>query len=185
MTDECYWNHPLKGKDGRVENGSKKYRDYYFEKNGNVTNQEIADHFNVGISTIENHKSNYQYDKVLSDKKAYEQKIRQQEMEEDYQQHRYDDNKNVKIALNIKYAQIEIAAMKIGIIPKTKTLPEELSFDKAWDTINRIGIDTLQKVIMRNYEQPGTINSSQKLEHAGEIELNPRLRKFLNENNVQ
>lgn len=181
MTDEEYWNYPLKGKDGKTENGSRKYRDYYFEKNGNISNQEMADHFGVGISAIEGHKSNYQYDKVLSDKKAYEQRKRQAEMDEDYHNHRYEHNKTAKIALNVKYAQIELAAMKVGIIPANKPIPTELTFEKAWNTLDRISPETLQKIIMRNFEQPGTINSTQRLEHAGEIDVSTRFKKIFDE----
>ena len=161
MTDECYWNRPLTGKDGKKENGSRKYRDYYFEKEGNITNKELADHFNVSESVIKVHKSNYQYDKVLSDKKAYEREQSRLKRDADYLKHIDEHNKNAKIALNVKYAQIEIAAMKVGIIPVTKTIPNELTFEKAWATLDKISPETLQKVIMRNFEQPAVINGTQ------------------------
>lgn len=170
MTDEQYWNYPLKGKDGRIENGSRKYRDYYFEKNGDITNEELATHFNVSKSVIEGHKSNYQYDAVLSDKKAYEAEKRRIKREESYQKHLDEDNKNANIALSIKYKQIEMSAIRVGIIPgDIDALPDELTFDKAWDTINRIGIDKIKNIIMRNFEEPATINGLQKVEHAGEL----------------
>ena len=169
MTDKEYWNYPLTGKDGKTENGSRKYRNYYFEKDGNISNKELAAHFNVSESVIKQHKSNYQYDAVLSDKKAYELKQQQEKRNEDYQKHIDSHNKNAKIALNLKYAHVEMAAMKVGLIPQTKELPSELTFKMAWNTLDKISPETLQRIIMRNFEQPATINGLQKVEHAGEL----------------
>lgn len=166
MSDECYWNYPLKGINGKKENGSKKYRDYYFDHDGDLTSQQIADHFGLAKSTIDQHRSNYQWDRVLADKKAYLQRKRDEKREENYQQHLDTDFKNANTVLNIKYTQIQMAAIKVGImkpIPEL-TIPKELTFEKAWDTINRTDLKTLQTVIMRDLEKSGTINDKQKIE---------------------
>lgn len=159
MSDECYWNYPLKGINGKKENGSKKYRDYYFDHDGDLTSQQIADHFGLAKSTIDQHRSNYQWDRVLADKKAYLQRKRDEKREENYQQHLDTDFKNANTVLNIKYTQIQMAAIKVGImkpIPEL-TIPKELTFEKAWDTINRTDLKTLQTVIMRDLEKSSSI----------------------------
>ena len=164
--EECYWEQPLTGLNGSKENGSKKYRDVYFQHNGNITTQKIADMFDVEKKSIDNHKSNYQWGKVLADKKAYLQRKRDEKREENYQKHIDKDFKNADTVLTIKYTQIQIAAVKIGIMNPIKGLiiPEELTFEKAWDTINRTDLKTLQTVIMRDLEKAGTINDKQKVE---------------------
>ena len=165
MTEECYWDYPLIGMNGSKENGSKKYRDYYFEHGGDLTNQEVADHFGLEKSTIDGHSSNYKWDMVLADKQAYEARKRREKRERTYEKHIEKDFKNADTVLTIKYAQIQMAAIKVGLMkPTGMIIPEELTFEKAWDTINRTDVKTLQSVIMRDLEQPGTINDKYKLE---------------------
>lgn len=164
--DECYWEQPLTGLNGSKENGSKKYRDVYFEYNGNISTQQIADMFGVEKKSIDNHKSNYQWDKALADKKAYLQRKRDEKREENYQKHLDKDFKNADTVLTIKYTQIQMAAIKVGIMKPINGLhvPDELTFKEAWDTINRTDLKTLQTVIMRDLEKSGTINDKQKIE---------------------
>ena len=164
--DECYWEQPLVGNNGRTENGTRKYRDVYFEHNGNISCEQIADMFNTDKRNIENHKYNYQWDTVLADKKAYLQRKRDEKREENYQKHLDKDFKNADTVLTIKYTQIQMAAVKVGIMQPTPGLyiPEELTFEKAWDTINRTDLKTLQTVIMRDLEKSGTINDTQRIE---------------------
>lgn len=163
---ECYWNYPLTGLNGKKENGSKKYRDYYFDNDGDLTNQQVADHFGLAEITIRQHRHNYQWDTVLADKKAYLQMRREKIREENYQKHIDKDFKNADTVLTIKYTQIQMAAVKVGIMKPIQglTIPEELTFEKAWDTINRTDLKTLQTVIMRDLEKAGTINDKQKVE---------------------
>jgi hypothetical protein len=164
--DECYWEQPLVGNNGRTENGTRKYRDVYFEHNGNISCEQIADMFNTDKRNIENHKYNYQWDRVLADKKAYLQRKRDEKREENYQKHLDKDFKNADTVLTIKYTQIQMAAVKVGIMQPIPGLiiPDELTFEKAWDTINRTDLKTLQTVIMRDLEKSGTINDKQKIE---------------------
>ena len=164
--DECYWEQPLVGNNGRTENGTRKYRDVYFEHNGNISCEQIADMFNTDKRNIENHKYNYQWDTVLADKKAYLQRKRDEKREENYQKHLDKDFKNADTVLTIKYTQIQMAAVKVGIMQPTPGLyiPDELTFEKAWDTINRTDLKTLQTVIMRDLEKSGTINDTQRIE---------------------
>jgi hypothetical protein len=166
MTDECYWDYPLKGVNGKKENGSKKYRDYYFDNNGELTSQQVADHFGLAKITIDQHRSNYQWDMVLADKQAYETRKRREKREQTYEKHIEKDYSNANTVLNIKYTQIQMAAVKVGIMQPTPGLyiPDELTFEKAWDTINRTDLKTLQTVIMRDLEKSGTINDKQKIE---------------------
>ena len=164
--DECYWEQPLVGNNGRTENGTRKYRDVYFEHNGNISCEQIADMFNTDKRNIENHKYNYQWDTVLADKKAYLQRKRDEKREENYQKHLDKDFKNADTVLTIKYTQIQMAAVKVGIMQPIPGLiiPDELTFEKAWDTINRTDLKTLQTVIMRDLEKSGTINDTQRIE---------------------
>lgn len=164
--DECYWEQPLVGKNGSTENGTRKYRDVYFEHNGHITTQQIADIFGVDKRNIDNHKSNYNWDGALADKKNYEQRKREQKREENYQKQLDKDYQNADTVLTIKYTQIQMAAIKVGILSPNPDLPipDELTFEKAWDTINRTDLKTLQTVIMRDLEKSGTINDKQRIE---------------------
>lgn len=175
--EECYWEQPLLGKNGSTENGTRKYRDVYFDHNGHITCEQIAKMFDTDKRNIENHKSNYNWDGVLADKKAYLQRKRDEKREENYQKHIDKDFKNADTVLTIKYTQIQMAAIKVGImkpIPEL-TIPKELTFEKAWDTINRTDLKTLQTVIMRDLEKAGNIND--KLTHNihGEMDLNQNI----------
>lgn len=133
MTDECYWNYPLKGKDGRTENGSKKYRDYYFEKNGNITCQEIADYFKVSESVIKGHKSNYEWDNVLSDKNNYIKRKRAEKREQQLDLFKDKDYKNVINLLNGHYKLVMLAYMFLGLMdtPPEVIIPDWLTESRA------------------------------------------------------
>ena len=172
--EECYWEQPLLGKNGSTENGTRKYREVYFNHNGHITCEQIAKMFDTDKRNIENHKSNYNWDGVLADKKAYLQRKRDEKREENYQKHIDKDFKNADTVLTIKYTQIQMAAVKVGIMKPIQGLiiPDELTFEKAWDTINRTDLKTLQTVIMRDLEKAGNIND--KLTHNihGEMDLN-------------
>lgn len=172
--EECYWEQPLLGKNGSTENGTRKYRDVYFNHNGHITCEQIAKMFDTDKRNIENHKSNYNWDGALADKKAYLQRKRDEKREENYQKHIDKDFKNADTVLTIKYTQIQMAAVKVGIMKPIQGLiiPDELTFEKAWDTINRTDLKTLQTVIMRDLEKAGNIND--KLTHNihGEMDLN-------------
>lgn len=137
MTDECYWNYPLKGRDGRTENGSKKYRDYYFEKNGNITNQEIADYFNVGISSIEGHKSNYEWDKALTDKNNYIKRKRAEKRERQLDEFKDKDFTNVNNLIKGHYKFVALAYMRLELMPTPPGLivPEWMTEDLAVETV--------------------------------------------------
>ena len=174
---ECYWNYPLIGLDGKKEKSSKKYRDYYFDHDGDLTNQQVADHFKLAEITIRTHRYNYQWDRVLADKKAYLQMKREAIREETYQKHLDKDYSNANTVLNIKYTQIQMAAIKVGIMPPINgvVVPEDLSFDKAWDTINRTDLKTLQTVIMRDLEKAGNINDKQSHTIHGDLDLNQNI----------
>lgn len=176
--DECYWEQPLVGNNGRTENGTRKYRDVYFEHNGNISCEQIADMFNTDKRNIENHKYNYQWDRVLADKKAYLQRKRDEKREENYQKHLDKDFKNADTVLTIKYTQIQMAAVKVGIMKPIQGLiiPDELTFEKAWDTINRTDLKTLQTVIMRDLEKAGNINDKQVHNVHGEMDLNQTIK---------
>lgn len=178
MQNEDYWNYPLIGKNGSKENGSKKYRDYYFDNNGELTSQQVADHFNLNKETIDAHRQNYEWDRVLADKKAYEQRQRDAKRQENYEKHIDKDFKNADTVLTIKYTQIQIAAIKVGIMKPTQGLeiPSELTFDKAWDTINRTDLKTLQTVIMRDLEKAGTLNDKQTHNITGDMNLNQSVK---------
>ena len=175
---ECYWNYPLTGLNGKKENGSKKYRDYYFDNDGDLTNQQVADHFGLAEITIRQHRHNYQWDTVLADKKAYLQMRREKIREENYQKHIDKDFKNADTVLTIKYTQIQMAAVKVGIMKPIQglTIPEELTFEKAWDTINRTDLKTLQTVIMRDLEKAGNINDKQVHNVHGEMDLTQTIK---------
>ena len=168
MTDECYWNYPLKGKNGQTENGSRKYRDYYIEKNGAVSNQEIADHFGVSKSVIEGHKSNYEYDKVLSDIKAYKQRKREEKREEEYQEFIDADLNNAKTQLTSLYTLSQIALMYLGVLPDNGLLkiPEDMTFSKAIKILqgNPQAINKMHGQVLRDFEKAPTINDKYKLE---------------------
>lgn len=137
MTEECYWNFPLVGNDGRTENGSKKYRDYYFENDGNVTNQEIADHFGVEKTTIERHKSNYRWDEALTDRNNYIKKKRAEKRERQLDEFKDKDFTNVNNLINGHYKFVALAYMKLGLMetPKGIMIPEWMSEKIAVDTV--------------------------------------------------
>ena len=139
MTDEEYWNYPLMGKDGRTENGSRRYRDYYFEHNGEITNQEIADYFNVEKTTIERHKSNYEYDKVLADRNNYIKRKRAEKRERELDEFKDKDYTNVNNLINGHYKFVALAYMTLGLmsIPPGLIIPD-------WMT-EKIAIETVMK----------------------------------------
>jgi len=139
MTDECYWNYPLKGKDGRTENGSKKYRDYYFEHNGDITCKEIAEHFGVSESVIKGHKSNYEYDKVLTDKNNYIKKKRAEKRERQLDEFKEKDYTNVSNLINGHYKFVALSYMKLGLMQK----PPEIIIPE-WMT-EKIAVETVMK----------------------------------------
>ena len=168
MTDECYWNRPLTGKNGQTENGSRKYRDYYIEKNGEISNKDMADHFNISESNIKTHKSNYRWDKVLADKRAYEQKKREEKREAEYQKFIDTDLKNAKTQLNSLYTLSQIALIYLGVLPDNGTLeiPDDMTIKQATKILqgNPKAIRQMHNQILRDLEKPEKINDKQKLE---------------------
>ena len=166
MTDECYWNQPLIGKDGRTENGSRKYRDYYIDNNGEVTNQEIADHFGVSKSVIEGHKSNYNYDKVLADIKAYQRKKREEKREEAYQEFIDHDLNNAKTQVTALYTLSQIALIFLGVLPPQNNLeiPSDMDANKAIKILqgNPQAINKMHNQILRDLEKSDKINDKQE-----------------------
>lgn len=174
MTDE-YWNYPLKGKNGRTENGSKKYRDYYFEHDGNISNQEIADYFGVSKSVIEGHKSNYDYDGVLADKKAYIQHEREKKREEAYQEFIDHDLKNAKTQITALYSLSQIALIYLGLLPDNGQLdiPEDMTIKEATRILqnNPAAINRMHNQVLRDLEKAPAINDKQTHNINGNMEL--------------
>ena len=188
MTDEEYWNRPLKGKNGQTENGSRKYRDYYIDHNGEITNQQIADHFGVSKSVIESHKSNYNYDKVLRDKKAYEQKKREEKREAEYQKFIDTDLKNAKTQLNSLYTLSQIALIYLGVLPDNGSLeiPEDMTIKQATKILqgNPKAIRQMHNQVLRDLEKPNTINDSQNHKIEAELEVSTRFKKIFNQDRL-
>ena len=190
MTDGCYWNQPLVGKDGRTENGSRKYRDYYIDNNGEISLQEIADHFGVSKSVIKTHKSNYQYDKVLADIKAYQRKKREEKREEAYQEFIDHDLNNAKTQVTALYTLSQIALIFLGVLPSQKNIeiPPDMDVNKAIKILqgNPQAINKMHSQILRDLEKSGTINDKQKIESENiNTNLNVPLKttdEVLNEN---
>ena len=188
MTDEEYWNRPLKGKNGQTENGSRKYRDYYIDHNGEITNQQIADHFGVSKSVIESHKSNYNYDKVLRDKKAYEQKKREEKREAEYQKFIDTDLNNAKTQLNSLYTLSQIALIYLGVLPDNGSLeiPEDMTIKQATQILqgNPKAIRQMHNQVLRDLEKPNTINDSQNHKIEAELEVSTRFKKIFNQDRL-
>lgn len=180
MTTECYWDYPLKGVDGCTENGSRKYREYYFDNNGDLTSQQVADHFGVKKSTIDGHRSNYKWDDVLEDKKAYEKQKRREKRESNYEKHIDADFDNSTNVLSWKYTLIEMAAIVLKMTPNKKKIiiPKSLDEEKAMEIIMKTPFEQLQKVIFRDLEQSYTKNDVQKVE--GNINQNVKASVDLN-----
>lgn len=188
MTDEEYWNRPLKGKNGQTENGSRKYRDYYIDHNGEITNQQIADHFGVSKSVIESHKSNYNYDKVLRDKKVYEQKKREEKREAEYQKFIDTDLNNAKTQLNSLYTLSQIALIYLGVLPDNGSLeiPEDMTIKQATKILqgNPKAIRQMHNQVLRDLEKPNTINDSQNHKIEAELEVSTRFKKIFNQDRL-
>ena len=129
MDTECYWNYPLKGEDGCTENGSRKYREYYFEKDGECTCKEIADHFGVAEQTIKNHKKNYGWKDALNDKRAYIQKKRLERRERNLDEFKDKDYKNANAVLSGRYKLLTLSyiVLRINENEDNLTIPEWLT----------------------------------------------------------
>ena len=188
MTDECYWNRPLTGKNGQTENGSRKYRDYYIEKNGEISNKDMADHFNISESNIKTHKSNYRWDKVLADKRAYEQKKREEKREAEYQKFIDTDLKNAKTQLNSLYTLSQIALIYLGVLPDNGSLeiPEDMTIKQATKILqgNPKAIRQMHNQVLRDLEKPNTINDSQNHKIEAELEVSTRFKKIFNQHRL-
>ena len=188
MTDECYWNRPLTGKNGQTENGSRKYRDYYIEKNGEISNKDMADHFNISESNIKTHKSNYKWDKVLADKRAYEQKKREEKREAEYQKFIDTDLKNAKTQLNSLYTLSQIALIYLGVLPDNGSLdiPEDMTIKQATKILqgNPKAIRQMHNQVLRDLEKPNTINDSQNHKIEAELEVSTRFKKIFNQDRL-
>ena len=188
MTDECYWNRPLTGKNGQTENGSRKYRDYYIEKNGEISNKDMADHFNISESNIKTHKSNYRWDKVLADKRAYEQKKREEKREAEYQKFIDTDLKNAKTQLNSLYTLSQIALIYLGVLPDNGSLdiPEDMTIKQATKILqgNPKAIRQMHNQVLRDLEKPNTINDSQNHKIEAELEVSTRFKKIFNQDRL-
>lgn len=188
MTDECYWNRPLTGKNGQTENGSRKYRDYYIEKNGEISNKDMADHFNISESNIKTHKSNYRWDKVLADKRAYEQKKREEKREAEYQKFIDTDLKNAKTQLNSLYTLSQIALIYLGVLPDNGTLeiPDDMTIKQATKILqgNPKAIRQMHNQILRDLEKPNTINDNQTHKIDAELEISTRFKKIFDKDRL-
>lgn len=188
MTDECYWNRPLTGKNGQTENGSRKYRDYYIEKNGEISNKDMADHFNISESNIKTHKSNYRWDKVLADKRAYEQKKREEKREAEYQKFIDTDLNNAKTQLNSLYTLSQIALIYLGVLPDNGSLeiPEDMTIKQATKILqgNPKAIRQMHNQVLRDLEKPNTINDSQNHKIEAELEVSTRFKKIFNQDRL-
>ncbi len=161
---ECYWENSLTGKDGKTENGSRKYRDKYFELNGNITNQEMADLFGISTRTIETHKYNYEWDRVLADKRTYEDKQRQQKRQEAYNELIDNDVHKRKTIMQGYDNLTTLALLKLGLAPNTSqiTIPEWLSHSIALQILKDNPKLTRQiyNHILRDLEQEETIKNN-------------------------
>lgn len=186
MKDDCYWDYPLIGLNGKKENQSKKYRDYYFEHNGNLTSQEVADHFNLKLQTIKNHRSNYQWDDVLLDKKAYESKQRREAQEDNYKKFLDQDANEVTELLNGKHRFIRLCEIKLGLVPNHENIqmPEWLTIDMAYDTVKDLKPETLHKMAIRDFEQPYNIDKQQH-EFNNPLEIKHDIKKIFNKDKIR
>ena len=129
MNNECYWDYPLKGEDGCTENGSRKYREFYFEKNGECTCKEIAEHFGIAEQTVKNHKKNYGWSDALNDKRAYVARKRREKRELNLDEFKDKDYENANAVLNGRYKLLTLSYIVLGIIENTNnlTIPEWLT----------------------------------------------------------
>ena len=166
---ECYWEKPLKSKTGTTERGSKKYRDYYFKHDGNITTKQIAKHFNKSESAINTYKYVYEWDSALSDKHNYESRKKAEALKEkaiDYFEKTYN---NANELINLKFTLYLACAIVLGWIPNRQQLPipSDLTKEKALDILSKVPIEQLNKMIIRSLGEPYTLNDTQKFE--GEI----------------
>lgn len=173
MSENCYWEKPLRGLDGKKEKKSKIYRDYYFENNASLTSQEVADHFNLSKEAIDRHRSNYQWDLVYSDKKRHDERKRNEVQDENYKEFVDQDAKNVKGLLTGQYLLVQLAMIKLELLPNThnKEIPSWLTHKDALNIIEKTPMDKLHKMAIRDFEKPYVINDKQEHEMSGNLQI--------------
>ena len=166
MKNECYWDYPLTGKDGKIEKRSRIYRDYYLDHNGELTCKQVAQHFGIKEQTIKEHKSRYDWDTVLNDKRAFESQQKRVQRLNIYNDFIEKDLKKSSNRLNAKYALEMMSAIKLGLAENdgSYNIPDALTEEVAIDILLKVNPDTVHKQILRNLEQPGTIKDTQTIE---------------------